>query len=73
MVSDKGKKEKEGTSVPETVYLEKVKNFQGRFCKTHETMAVVKWLQARQRKWMRDGLTLLLQMVKQWDVYCLPQ
>lgn len=35
-------------------------------------MAVVRWIQARQREQMRASLALLLQLVKQWDVYYLP-
>lgn len=47
IVSDKGKNNQK-------LFIEKKeKNSQGRFCKTHDTMAVVKWLQARQRKQMR--------------------
>lgn len=36
-------------------------------------MTVVRWLQARQREQTRDGLTMPLQVVKQWDVYYLVQ
>lgn len=49
MDSDKGTKKK--ALLYQKLFIEKKeKNSQGRFCKTHDTMAVVKWLQARQRK-----------------------